>query len=43
MIPRGGLCFDGEVLYFDVEEDNLLDEVEEIYMVVLGPHYNKSS
>lgn len=29
---KGCLCFDGEKLYFDTNEDDLLDE-KEIYMV----------
>lgn len=30
---RGGLYFDGEKLCFDAEEEDLLDDYEEVYMV----------
>lgn len=31
--PRGGLHFDSYKILFNVEEDNLLNDEEEIYMV----------
>lgn len=31
--PKEGVYFDGENLYFDVNEDDLLDEEEDICMV----------
>lgn len=30
---RGGMYFDGENIFFDVEEDYLLDDDEKIYMI----------
>lgn len=30
---KEGLYFDGEKLYFDVEEDDLLDDDEQVYMM----------
>lgn len=30
---RGYLCFDGKELYFDDEEDDLLDDSDDIFMV----------
>lgn len=35
VIPRGGLHFDGERLFFDLDEDDQLDDEEEISMVYM--------
>lgn len=31
--PRGGLCFDTKILHFNVEDDNLLNDDEYVYIV----------
>lgn len=33
LVSRDFLCFNGDKLYFDVDEDDLLDEEEDVYMV----------
>lgn len=33
VVLRGGLHFDGDRLYFDQNEDELLDDKEDIFMV----------